>query len=326
MTFIRNFSIAFLVTLALLIPTVYFGVGYVIDNVNEALNIGDESDDTADSGDGMSDLASNATGTLSLLLIGTSPYSASDEGQSGIGDSLLEEYSFTPDTQIEFLTLVRFNCDKKQVLITALPGNLMVKLKGAEMSITDSYYYMQTGKFDLSEDYIAEVVTGCTGIPIDCYAYVDIQTFVGIADTLGGIDVDLSEPLTIGGSSIQFYPAGSNHLQSDNLLTILTYDGYTTPYSEMQVLSGVCKAVLENYCTTYGYLNIQTYWENMKKNFSSYSLGEYTSIDSFLDKIFSFKFCTVNQVNVVGSYEVLHGEKLFSIDLSSTISLLKQYS
>lgn len=314
MSFVRSFLIAFLAALAVFIPIAYFTVNYVVDRVEGGIAETTVPEDPADGPDG-DGYEINATGRLSLLLIVTSP---ADAGQTDANAK-----------KIEFLTLVYYNCDSRQVMITAFPGDTMVQLQGVSMSLSEGYSYMKSGQYEVSERYIADSVTGCTGIPIDCYAYLDCSEFERVADELGGLDVDFPETFTVynhGDGSTHYFPQGSNQLSSSDLQMLLDYDGYNSAGAKMQIVAAVCKAVLDRESTTANYLSVERIWAEKAPLFDEYDFGDYGSVRDFADKMFSYRLCSAAVVPVQGGYEEVGGENLFVVDYNSTITLMKQYS
>lgn len=311
MSFVRSFLIAFLAALAVFVPIAYFTVNYVVDEVESGLAETTEPSDTED-GPGGVGYEIDATGRLALLLIVTSP------GSGG-----------TDAKKIEFLTLVYYNCDSRQVMITAFPGDTAIQLQGVSMSLTDGYAYMKSGEYNVSDRYIADSVTGFTGIPIDGYAYLDRSDFERVADNMGGLTVEFSEPFTIHNSadgSNRFFPKGTNQLTSADLHLLLAYEGYNSPATKMQIISAVCKSVLDRGSTTANYLAIDRIWARIAPLYAEYDLGGYASVREFADKMFAYRLCSSAIVPVQGSYGQVGGERLYVVDYTGTITLMKQYS
>lgn len=305
MTFVRNFLIAFAIALALFIPIAYFTVNYVVDEVDKGISSeAEEPDDSSDRQDEDQGPMPDAVGKLSLLQVVTS-----------VGDP----------SHIEFMTLVHFNLDSRQVVITVLPGDMMVELKGVKMSLSEGYGYQLSGEYGLSDDYIADVVTACTGVSVDCYCIVDLNTFASVADNLGGIRVEFSEAFTIYDGGTRFFPKGVNSLTTADLLSLLNYQGYNSPGTRLQMISAVCKSVLDVKCTTAGYLEQDETWDRISRNMQ-YDLGDYDSPRDFAHRFYSYRFCTVIQLGAQGSYVDVDGERLFSVDYTNMIAQMRQYS
>ena len=318
MSFVRSFLIAFVVALIVFVPIAYFTVNYVVEEVENGLAKTTEPSDenNGPAGDGYE---IDATGSLSLLLVVTSPDDGAGTGGAGQ----------TAQKKVEFLTLVYYNCDSRQVVITALPGDTAIQLQGVSMSFSDGYNYMKSGTYEVSDRYIADSVTGYTGIPIDCYAYVDRADFERVADEMGGLTVEFSEAFTVydrTDGSNRFFPQGINQLSSADLHSLLVYEGYNSASTKMQIISAVCKSVLDRESTTANYLRIESIWAKLYPMYYEYNLGEYDSVREFANKMFVYRLCTVNIVGVQGKYAEVGGEKLFVVDYNSTISLMKQYS
>lgn len=329
MSFVRSFLIAFLAALVVFIPIAYFTVNYLVDEVGDSLAQTTEPGDSQDGPEG-SGYEISAVGRLALLMIVTSPA----DGNPATGANVYSDADTDTDTdadakKIEFLTLVYYNCDRRQVMITAFPGDTMIQLQGVSMSLSEGYAYMKSGQYDVSDRYIADSVTGCTGIPIDCYAYLDRSRFEQVADELGGLNVEFSEAFTVYNredGSTRFFPAGTNQLSSSDLHSLLVYEGYNSPATKMQIISAVCKSVLDRESTTANYLDIDRIWAQKAPLYDGYDLGEYESVRDFADQMFSYRLCSATVVPAQGGYEQIGGENLFVVDYSATITLMKQYS
>lgn len=323
MSFVRSFLIAFAVALVVFVPIAYFTVNYVVDEVENGLaQTTDPSDgNNGPSGDGYE---IDATGRLSLLLVVTSPVDSPESPSAG-GEGGTD----IPQRMIDFMTLVYYNCDTRQVMITAFPGDMMIQLQGVSMSVTEGYSYMKSGTYGLTDRYIAESVTGCTGIPIDCYAYIDRTDFERVADEMGGLTVEFSEAFSVYDSSdgsTRFFPRGVNLLSSADLHSLLIYDGYSTASTKMQIISAVCKSVLDQESSTANYLNLESIWAKVYPMYYEYDLGEYDSVRDLADRMFTYRLCTATIVSVKGEYTQINGENLFVVDYSTTISQMKQFS
>ncbi len=323
MSFVRSFLIAFAVALVVFVPIAYFTVNYVVEEVENGIAQTTEPSDE-NNGPALDGYEIDATGRLSLLLIVTAP---ADTPVSLSADG--EAKSEIPQRTIEFMTLVYYNCDTRQVMITAFPGDMMVQLQGVQMSLTEGYTYMKSGTYGLTDRYIAESVTGCTGIPIDCYAYIDRTDFERVADDMGGLTVEFSEAFSVydrTDGSTRFFPRGVNQLTSADLHSLLIYDGYSSPSTKMQIISAVCKSVLDQESTTANYLKIESIWAKFYPMYYEFDLGEYDSVLDFADQMFTYRLCTATIVSVKGEYTRIGGENLFVVDYSTTISQMKQYS
>lgn len=305
LTFVRNFLIAFAIAFALFLPIAYFTVNYVVDEIDKSTNnVTTEPMDSSDQQGGDQGLTPDAVGRLSLLQIVTSP-----------GDP----------ARIEFLTLVHYNLDSRQVVITVLPGDMKVPVKGVDMSLSEGYSYVLSGEYELPHDYVAKVVTACTGISVDSYCTLDLNTFATVADNLGGIRVEFSEAFTIYDGGTRFFPKGVNTLSTADLISLLNYQGYNSPSTRLQMISAVCKSVLDEKCTTRGYLELDDTWAKISQNME-YDLGDFESPHDFAHQFYSYRFCTVVQLGVQGSYVNVNGERLFAVDYNNMIAQMRQYS
>ena len=321
MNFFKNFLIAFLLSTIVFVPIAFFGTKYLIKNSFEkdkdSVVTNDSSSDPNNLG-----YTSNAQGIFSIMTVVTSP-ATPKTSPSGAGAVLIEKFATKPDIEIKFITLLRIDCNTKKAVITALPGDVSVKLMGEEMSITDAYYYFKTGKYDLPDNYIAELVKSLTGVSIDIYNFVDLSDYIKIADKLNGLNVKIEDAVTIiDQDSFHFYPVGENLLTTSDLKLLLNYEGYTTVNSKLRIIMSLCDAVLQKTLTTGTYINMRENWAKLNMD-SEWSIKDFDSISAFLDELFSYRFCEVNMIGVKGGYVNVHGYKLYRVDLDNYISSLK---
>ena len=344
MTFVRNFLISFCIAMAIFVPLAYFGVNYVIDGVKGG--IGSETTDNGNKqpdGPTTGDESNDSSGMISFVMIAMSDNpdyvykdpdaddaeqdgdvtDESDEVVPGV-DRLPRLEKANPEKIVDFITLVTVNTDKKQAFATAVPGALSVEFRGVTMSLSDALYFASLPEYGASGNYISEVVTGCTGVSVDCYTYVMTSDFVRCADSLGGLTVNLPEATTIYDGATRFFPKGDNNLSSADLRSLLKYDAYSNPLLKYQIVASVCKSVLDKSCTTKGIEGFGQIWARISP-YMNYDLGRYNTPESAAAKFFNYRFCKSSTVNVIGRFLTIDGERLFEIDRSSTVSQIKQY-
>lgn len=64
------------------------------------------------------------------------------------------------------------------------------------------------------------------GFEVDCYAKIDLDSFVKVVDAIGGIDIYIDEPLQYDDVWQNMYidvPAGQNHLNGQEAMTLVRY-------------------------------------------------------------------------------------------------------
>ncbi len=344
MTFVRNFLISFLIAFIVFAPLAYFGLNYVIDNVEAAEKPDSESDSTDVSSDDNQANVDTGAGSITMLMIARSDnpdyslsadtQSESSETESGETEADITENQdekllprvkkANPEKIVDFVTIVSVNTDSKKAVITAIPGNLKVEFKGVAMSLSDALYYADLPEYNMDKNYVADLFTSCTGIAIDCYTYVETSDFTRAADSLGKLTVDFPEAITIYDGATRFFPKGENKLSSSDLKSLIKYGNYTNPLLKYQLISAICKAILDKGCTSSAFSSFEQTWARISV-YMDYNIGSYTTPRSAAEKLFEYRNCTAIIVNVIGQFTTSGGESYFELDRTNTISQIKQY-
>ncbi len=101
-------------------------------------------------------------------------------------------------------------------------------------------------------DVLTSTISEITGVAIDKYVLVDMYAFAELVNILGGIDVELSEPLVDptyrvrdenGRWSTLYYPAGVHHVNGIEALRIARARHYTPVFSRDMRQQQIIKAV-----------------------------------------------------------------------------------
>ena len=101
-------------------------------------------------------------------------------------------------------------------------------------------------------DVLTKTVSEITGLNIDKYVMVDMYAFAELVNILGGIDVELTEPLVDptyrvrdenGKWSTLYYPAGVHHVNGVQALRIARARHYTPAFSRDMRQQQILKAV-----------------------------------------------------------------------------------
>ncbi|MBQ7354904.1 MAG: LCP family protein [Clostridia bacterium] len=314
---VRTFLITLALSLVLFGTVAYFATGFVMDIVypdEEEIVQPDHAP-----GDLTGDV--NARGTVNLLLVCTdqfvyrpSPGGAVESQFNQLADAELKEH----DTSIVFLTLVSFNSTTRQVMVTALPRNLLVTASGQEIDLDTAYYFTQKELYGLGSDYFVRSISALLGIQVDYTGYVDIDDYVDVADNLGGLTVEIPEDIESLGIT-----AGEKKLTSNQLYRILMQAEYDDPLNEVRLLTSQCKAILDRITDTAHEDSVYADFERISKvlhtDFTKAQLTEYK------DLFFSYRKYQVQMPIAIGQYIASGDELYFRPDRSTTQNLFKQY-
>ena len=314
---VRSFLITVAASLLLFGVIAYYATGFVMDMVfreNDvdtppAVDLTDPSDEW------------NASGTVNLLLVVTdqyvyrpSPGGAVESQFNQLADAELKNH----DTTIEFLTLVSFNSITRQVMVTALPGNLIVKANSAKLDLNSAYYFSQNNLHDLTSEYFVQSISSLLGIQVDYTGYVDIDDYVEVADNLGGIVVECPEDAKDIGIT-----AGEQKLKSDQLYYMLTRDSFDDPANQTQFIVNLCQAILDRITDEAHSQTMYADFERISKVLSTdFNLA---ALIEYKDLIFSYSKFEVKAPIAIGSYVDSGNDWYFDPDRMATQNLFKQY-
>ena len=128
--------------------------------------------------------------------------------------------------------------------------------KATLISIPRDLFYKRTKVNSIyrrfGADVLANTISDITGLHIDKYVMVDMYAFAELVNVLGGIDVELTEPLVDptykvrdenGRWSTLYYPAGVHHVNGVQALRIARARHYTPVFSRDMRQQQILKAV-----------------------------------------------------------------------------------
>ena len=140
---------------------------------------------------------------------------------------------------------------------TIIVANLNLNLnKCTLISLPRDLYYKRSKINSICRrfgpDVLVSTISEITGIKIDKYVMVDMYAFAELINILGGIDVELTEPLIDptyrvrdenGKWSTLYYPAGVHHVNGIQALRIARARHYTPLFSRDMRQQQILKAV-----------------------------------------------------------------------------------
>jgi len=124
------------------------------------------------------------------------------------------------------MMLVRLTPQTGRVKLLSVPRDLLVEIEpGVEDRINQAYAY---GGIERAK----AVMENLTGIPIDRYALIDFRGFEEVIDALGGITLEVEQPIQVGIEGRRVYiPAGMQELDGLEALAYARYRG--TPCGDL---------------------------------------------------------------------------------------------
>jgi LCP family protein required for cell wall assembly len=123
-------------------------------------------------------------------------------------------------TRSDTMMLVQLTPQTGQVKLLSVPRDLLVEIEpGVEDRINQAYAY---GGIEQAK----AVMENLTGIPIDRYAIIDFGGFREVIDALGGITLEVEQPIQVGIEGHRVYiPAGTQELDGLEALAYARYRG-----------------------------------------------------------------------------------------------------
>jgi LCP family protein required for cell wall assembly len=134
----------------------------------------------------------------------------------------VEDTSSRSDTMM----LVRLTPQSGGIKLLSVPRDLLVEIEpGVEDRINQAYAF---GGIEQAK----AVMENLTGIPVDSYAIIDFGGFEEVIDALGGITLDVEQPIRVGIEGHRVYiPAGTQELDGLEALAYARYRG--TPCGDL---------------------------------------------------------------------------------------------
>jgi LCP family protein required for cell wall assembly len=144
-------------------------------------------------------------GALDVLVLGVDRRPSAAEGSTSHSDTMM---------------LVRVSPQTGDIRLLSVPRDLLVDVKpGVEDRINTAYLYGGTQR-------ATEVMENLTGITVDRYAIVDFGGFEDAIDSLGGVTLDVEQPIRIGLDGRRVYiPPRKQQLDGLEALAYARYRG-----------------------------------------------------------------------------------------------------
>ena len=140
----------------------------------------------------------------------------------------------------------------KRAALISIPRDLWVEIPGhGENRINSAYFYGEVdGTQGGGPELLKKTIEGSLGVSIDHYARLDFGCFKQIIDTLGGITVDVPEPIRddrypdehFGYMSI-YIPAGTQRMKGETALQYVRARHESSDFSRMRRQQQVLLAV-----------------------------------------------------------------------------------
>lgn len=226
----------------------------------------------------------------------------------------------TREIETDTLVLVRINKETGECVFCPIPAITEVKIDGHTSTLKKVYHRKGV-------DALCQQVTVLTGLPIDYYALVTIDSLKSIIDDLGGIEFYVPEDMTYLDPETQTelgLQAGMQLLNGDDALYMLRYCSYgDEDISRRRTGSEFLKAIVKKVMTdiplkdaAMAYMKYQSF---ITTNFSIEDLA------SHADLIFAFDKLTVKDYTYPGKTTGSGEEAIFSPNIDTATKFFNTY-
>lgn len=183
------------------------GWGWYLGQVAEAtVNRTDAIPDSGNEGNG-------GAAAMNLLLVG-------NDSRAALSDDQLAELNAGADsgTNTDTMILVHLPADGSRASFVSFPRDSYVQIPGYgwdKLNAAYAYGYADTPDDAAEADrraggaqLLVQTISGMTGLQIDHYAEVDLLGFFNLSSVVGGVEVNLCEPVDDSQWSGAVFPAG----------------------------------------------------------------------------------------------------------------------
>jgi LCP family protein required for cell wall assembly len=175
-----------------------------------------------------------------FLLVGS-------DDRSGL--SRAEQRELTLGTEEEFggqrsdtTMYVRVSEDRSQVSLISIPRDLIVRTEdGGQGKLTD--------QFAAGPEAVVEALGRTYGLTVNHFAQISLGGFIDVVDTLGGVTIELEEPLVDRKSGAQFAEPGEYEMDPVEALSFVR-SRIGSDYARMDRQQTFIRAVLEELTAT----------------------------------------------------------------------------
>lgn len=133
------------------------------------------------------------------------------DARDGLADRDLPLGSFTGQ-RADVMIYVAISEDRESVSLVSLPRDLLVLDGDRQDKLTNT--------FAGGPDNLVRVIGENFGLPINHYAQISLGGFIDVVETLGGVEIDIPEPLVDRDAGADF-EAGRQHLTAEEALAYI---------------------------------------------------------------------------------------------------------
>ena len=154
------------------------------------------------------------------------------------------------------IRIVRVDFTTPQINVVALPRALLIENPGSQLDVdapillNQAYFFGTSGMGHFSGSgygagALAETLQTTFGINIDHYIVVDFSAFKNFIYLIGGIKINLSEPIYINESNEPYFPAGVQILDGEQALQLARARAFTSDNIRIDNQSLLLEAIFQ---------------------------------------------------------------------------------
>ena len=228
---------------------------------------------------------------------------------------------YTVDYRIietDALVLICADKERGQFTYTVFPTDAYVDMSGRYIKLSEVY-----GRYGL--DILLNKVYAMTGMTIDNYALVSMETFPSIIDTLGGINYnvpcDMKYVDRAGGINIDI-KKGAHRLDGKGVLDVLMFNNYTDGGSRTKTTADLIRRFITTFISITNYNRAPAVFAEIEANVDT----DFT-LDEFKNNIdIIFKYAPNNrEVSIVTHKQTVGKDELTVVDETATCDIFASF-
>ncbi len=220
--------------------------------------------------------------------------------------------------ETDALVLIRADKEREQFTFTVFPTDTYVEMSGQYVKLSEVY-----GRYGLQT--LLNKVYAMTGVMIDNYAVVSMESFPALVDALGGISFnvpcDMNYVDRAGGIEIDL-KAGLQRLDGEGVLDVLTFRNYQNGGSREKTTAELLKRFITTFISITNYNRSPAVFAELEAIVDSdFTLDEFKKN---IDVIFKYAYNN-RELHVTTKIITIGNEELTVVDEPATCDTFSNY-
>jgi LCP family protein required for cell wall assembly len=220
--------------------------------------------------------------------------------------------------ETDALVLICADKERGQFTYTVFPTDAYVDMSGRYIKLSEVY-----GRYGL--DILLNKVYAMTGMTIDNYALLSMETFPSIIDTLGGINYnvpcDMKYVDRAGGINIDIQK-GAHRLDGKGVLDVLMFNNYTDGGSRTKTTADLIRRFITTFISITNYNRAPAVFAEIEANVdTNFTLDEFKNNIDII-----FKYAPNNrEVSIVTHKQTVGKDELTVVDETATCDIFASF-